>query len=170
MADKKISELLEADPLDGTEDLPIVKDGVTVRCSTQDIADIATKTVKISLTSAEILALNAIPKVLVSAPGAGKIIRVISAMMKVAFNTQAYTTNVVCAVQYNGTSTNILSNSMLSSAETTISQQLASTSISFTTGSSDPVNKAVVLKATAGDPTTGDSPMDVYLTYTVITL
>jgi len=170
MADKKISELLEADPLDGTEDLPIVQDGVTVRCSTQDIADIAIKTVKVSLTSSEILALNTTPKVLIAAPGSGKVIRVISAQMRVVFNTQAYTTNVVCAVQYNGTSTNILSNSMLSSGETTISQQLASTSISFTTGSSDPVNKAVVLKATAGDPTTGDSPMDVYLTYTVIAL
>lgn len=44
MADKKISELLEADPLDGTEDLPIVKDGVTVRCSTQDIADLPSST------------------------------------------------------------------------------------------------------------------------------
>lgn len=40
MADKKISELVEADPLDGTEDLPIVKDGSTVRCSTQDIANL----------------------------------------------------------------------------------------------------------------------------------
>lgn len=41
MADKKISELVECDPLDGTEDLPIVQDGVTVRCSTQEIADLA---------------------------------------------------------------------------------------------------------------------------------
>ena len=41
MADKKISELTEASlPLDGTEDLPIVQSGTTVRCSTQDIADL----------------------------------------------------------------------------------------------------------------------------------
>lgn len=42
MANIKISELNEATlPLDGTEDLPIVDAGVTKRCSTQDIADLA---------------------------------------------------------------------------------------------------------------------------------
>ena len=167
MADKKISELLEADPLDGTEDLPIVKDGVTVRCSTQDIADIATKTVKISLTSAEILALNATPKV--AAPGCYKIIGNICNDESV-INTQAHTTNACVLFS-------IMVHQLIYCRIVCCHRQkrqylssLASTSISFTTGSSDPVNKAVVLKATAGDPTTGDSPMDVYLTYTVITL
>lgn len=52
MANTKISELLEAGVLDGLEDLPIVQDGVTVRCSTQDIADLAhggVKTYKVLL-------------------------------------------------------------------------------------------------------------------------
>lgn len=43
MADEKISELVEADlPLDGTEDVVLVQDGQTKRCSAQDIADLAT--------------------------------------------------------------------------------------------------------------------------------
>lgn len=42
MSNIKISELDEADlPLDGTEDVVMVQDGVTVRASTQDIADLA---------------------------------------------------------------------------------------------------------------------------------
>ena len=170
MADKKISELLEADPLDGTEDLPIVKDGSTVRCSTQDIADLTLKHVKVSLTSAEILALNTTPKSIVAAPGAGKVIRVLSAVMRLNFVTQAYTSNVVSAIQYSGTSTNIISNSVIGASETTISEQLASTSVSYTPATSDPANKAIVLKATAGDPTTGDCTLDVYLSYWVIQL
>jgi len=41
MAQIKISELPEAGPLDGTEDVVIVQDALTQRCSTQDIADLA---------------------------------------------------------------------------------------------------------------------------------
>jgi hypothetical protein len=40
MADKKISELTGAGTLTGTEAVPIVKDGVTVKTTTQDIADL----------------------------------------------------------------------------------------------------------------------------------
>lgn len=40
MADKKISELTGAGALTGTEEVPIVKSGVTVKTTTQDIADL----------------------------------------------------------------------------------------------------------------------------------
>ena len=43
MANIKISELNEADlPLDGTEDIIVNQNAITKRCSTQDIADLAT--------------------------------------------------------------------------------------------------------------------------------
>jgi hypothetical protein len=44
MADKKISELDAAGALAGTEDVPIVQGGETVRTTTQDIADLAAAT------------------------------------------------------------------------------------------------------------------------------
>lgn len=40
MANVKISELTNAATLDGTEVLPIVQDGATVKVTTQDIADL----------------------------------------------------------------------------------------------------------------------------------
>ena len=41
MADKKISQLTGASTLTGTEELPIVQGGQTVKTTTQDIADLA---------------------------------------------------------------------------------------------------------------------------------
>lgn len=40
MADIKISELTSAAALDGTEELPIVQNGATVKATAQDIADL----------------------------------------------------------------------------------------------------------------------------------
>jgi len=55
MANIKISELPEADlPLDGTEDIVIVQDGATKRCSTDDVANLAVpfRTLTFKLTQA----------------------------------------------------------------------------------------------------------------------
>lgn len=41
MANKKISQLTVAAPLTGTEELPLVQGGITLKATAQDIADLA---------------------------------------------------------------------------------------------------------------------------------
>lgn len=172
MAQVKISELTEANlPLDGTEDLPVVQDGVTVRCSTQDIADLATgevTTVKVSLTSAEILDLNSTPKQLIAAPGANKFILPLRVIVKGNFGTQAYATNT--NLQF---APNTLFQTNFSAALGFTQNQLATytlTTAAGTTTLENTVNAAINIFALSGNPTTGDGTVDIYVTYTTVTL
>lgn len=180
MADptQKISEMTEADlPLDGTEDIEIVQSGVTRRCSTQDVADLAggvgeVVTVKVSLSSAEILALNGTPKELIAAPGSGKIIQPIATMYRYNYGTLTYNTNQTMQLYYNGFVGNTITNTLLSRTESAILRQgaISTTSLTYLTATQDIVNKAFMLSVQTGNPAAGDGTLDVYITYTIITL
>jgi len=69
-------------------------------CSSQSATDSPTFYTEITLSSAEILALNATPKVIVAAPGAGKIILPISFVASYTFVSDAYTTNISMRAGY----------------------------------------------------------------------
>lgn len=178
MADKKISELTEANlPLDGTEDLPIVQGGSTVRCSTQDIADLAGRssviTVKVSLSSAEILALNTTPKQLVAAPGSGKILQPLFYLVKLSYATAQYATNTTLQFNYDGLpAVGIVSNSILNRTESFIMRQAAAstTAFAFAISTSDITNKGLFVSVTNGNPTAGDGTLDIYVSYVTINL
>ena len=62
-------------------------------------------TVKVSVSSAEILALNDIPKSLIAAPGAGKMIVPLAVSFRLNFVSVAYTTNLNLRLRMNGTLT-----------------------------------------------------------------
>jgi len=135
-----------------------------------DVVSGTVLTTKVTLSSAEILALNSTPKTLIAAPGSGKLIRVLSIVEKLNYGSATYATNILQQFRYTGTTTVIANNSLLGSTENTIAEQLASTAVTYSTATSDPVNKAVELTVQTGNPTTGDGTLDVYVTYTVITL
>jgi len=170
MADIKISELTEADPLDGTEDLPIVQDAATVRCSTQDIADLASvKTAKVTASSAAILASNTTPVQILPAPGAGKFIEVLRVYYKLNFGTVAYDTNTSWQILLGGAGgANYTSNTnFLATGSTALIRPTANTSAINT----DPVNYenlALVAYASGGNPANGDSTVDIYVVYQIL--
>ena len=121
---------------------------------------------KISLTPAQIKTLNSIPVLAIPSPGVGKAIEIISANAKLNFRTVAYSnisasliTDTATSIQYAGT--------FLDSTSTAWVQ--------FTPfGSTENIiqfveNKGVFIKANA-DSASGDSPVDIYISYRIITL
>jgi len=174
MPDIKISELTEANlPLDGTEDLVIVQSAVSRRCSAQDIADLAgggAITVKVSLSSAEILALNTTPKVIVLALGDGKIIQPISFVARYIFGTTSYTTNVSLQLRYSGVTGNLTSSSFIALPNSAILRQIPTANLTFTPSTGLPDNKSLIVDISGGNPVAGDGTLDIYVTYAIITL
>jgi len=57
------------------------------------------RSVDVAITSAEVLALNAAPKLLVPPPGAGKALELLSALLILDFNSAAYATNGTLQLQ-----------------------------------------------------------------------
>lgn len=169
MADVKISALTQLTVLDGTEDLPIVDAGVTRRCSTQAIADLAIINEVITVTSAEILALFTTPKILVPAPGANHFVRVIAITEKVVFNSAAYSVTT-SKIKYDGGAGghSFMSNIAVAQTDNQIYNLLPSTSSQF--ASSDVLNKAVVIQADASNPTGGNSSLKIFISYQILDL
>jgi hypothetical protein len=139
-------------------------DGVThLGVQTTD-ACTCVQTVKVSLSSAQILNSFTTPIELIAAPGAGKVIDVISARYKTTYNGTAYDTNTAGAIRFKGT------------PGISISLAFAASGISYTSylpAISSPFdfeNGAIEFGTTVGNPATGDGTIDIYITYTVITL
>lgn len=150
----------------GTSDA-LVPSQKAVKAYVDNFAGGSLATVKVSLSSAQILALNTTPVTLVAAPGAGKIIQPIAVMFNLVYNTTTYATNILAQIRYAGISANFITSTILGLTASTLARLLASTSLTF---AAVPSNTALILDTQTGNPTTGNSTMDVYLTYTVITL
>lgn len=123
------------------------------------------RTVKVTVSTGEILALNGTPKTLIAAQGAGTLIEVLSCTYFIDYNSAAYATNTTLELMM---STAVLSTSTSILANTADTYQVQS-NINLTTNVNI-VNQPVTLKVPSGNPTTGNSPVYVYLTYRVITL
>ena len=139
----------------------------------QDIIDSGVYTVKVSLSSAEILALNTTPKQLVAAPGSGKILQPLFYLVKLSYATAQYATNTTLQFNYDGLpAVGIVSNSILNRTESFIMRQAAAstTAFAFAISTSDITNKGLFVSVTNGNPTAGDGTLDIYITYTIISL
>jgi hypothetical protein len=127
-------------------------------------------TIKVSLTSANILALNATPFTLIAAQGAGTIVNVLKVWYSYNHNTTAYTGGGFLTVKLGSAFGATISGNIggiLNSGSNIIG--MPSMSVSSSTGTSGFDNTAVVLYNTSAQ-TLGDGTLDVYLTYDVITL
>jgi len=125
------------------------------------------RTVKVTLSSAEILNSFSSAKQLIAAPGSGKVNEVISITMRYNYLTAPYVTNTTLAVYYSTVEV---------AAHTGVLDQLASVikvaspGIGFVSASADLENQAVFIGTKTGNPTAGSGTLDVYVTYRIITL
>jgi len=131
------------------------------------------RTVVINVTSAEWIAMNATPKLLVAAPGANKMHRVMNVRYEMDYNSVQYTLGGNVAVQYDNTSSGggtlasvVIANTVFNgySADSTVGAQGALAS----SLSSSTVNKGLYL-STPTAFASGNSPVQVYVTYETVT-
>jgi len=125
-----------------------------------------TKQIKVSLTSAELLALDVTPKLLISAV-ANKLIRLRSVHQRYNHNTTAYTHTGLDRIAY-GTIGNWLHTIplVITSAQDTYGFQDFSINSSTST---DYTGLSIILTATSAI-TLGDGTLDLYLTYDEISI
>jgi hypothetical protein len=166
------STIFKSDDISTNSDFSVDGTKLTDRATIKALFDSNTAiyNTKVTISSAEILALNATPKVLVPAQGAGTIIDVISCEMFLDYNSVAYATNVNLFISYDAAGA-----------------QLHTTSVSIGAGGFDyyvkfnlnaqnafntavRVNTPIVAYVDIGNPTAGNSTIFMYLTYRVITL
>lgn len=122
------------------------------------------KVAKVTLTAAQVQALVTTPITLVSAPGVGWIVSVLSATCYIDYNSAAYTTGADILIEY-GTATIVTFDGVLALTADTV--MVASQGGSAAVASVS--NAAVVI--TADDvPGDGDSPVTVSVVYTLISL
>lgn len=123
----------------------------------------AQKTAKIILTSAEIKALNTTPKVLVPAPGVGKIVILLGAYAKYIYGTTAYTTNTLLGIYYGTAQAN--SNTLSISDPANRYRPLTSIDPDSTVALSNlPLN----LWCASGNPAAGDGTVEITVSYIIL--
>lgn len=121
-------------------------------------------TKKLTLSSAQILALNSSPVTLLPSYGVGKIINIISLVGRNNFNSAAYSA---------GTDDLLLrqSGNTIAKLDNTFLEAVASQTVNGTIGIGFLYsNAAITLYVASGDPITGDGTIDIYVTYQIIDL
>ena len=123
---------------------------------------------KVNVSSAEILALNSTNKTLVAAPGAGKILMPIHAIVKLNFGTIVYATNTDLEIVHNGLTAPLMQfPAFITQAADWIAMiPLLNRLYSAATAE----NKSLDLNCDTGDPTGGDGNIDIYLWYIILEL
>ena len=167
MADVKISALTSAGTLAGTEVLPIVQSSSTVKATVQSVANLAVKSAKLTLSSAQILALNTTPLTIVPSPDAGKINIPLCCYFEYDYNSVAYSTSTNLQVLFSGANSSIAESNILGNT-LDVSNFVDCSSVLQSGGSLS--NRDIIVRAEASDPTAGNSTATVYIIYKEITL
>lgn len=133
-------------------------------CHSASETDSPTFLAELTLSSAEILALNSTPKTLIAAPGAGKMLVPVSPIVAIlTFNSAAYATNTSMRALWDDA--NALEIFALNAANTAVQMT------QFELGQHDTFeNTALRVTVNNGDPITGDSPMKISVYYKILTL
>lgn len=157
-----------AGALTGTEKIEAVQAGATVYITPNQLqVFVGISVAKVSISSAEILALNTTPKTLIAAPGAGKVIKVLGVTLALNFGTAAYATNTNLRLAVGTWDPILTATSYLGATQDVL------TSYPLPTINSDPstvVNTPLIAYAQTGNPTAGDGTVDVYINYVIITM
>lgn len=140
-------------------------DGVTHAAIQESDACTCVKTVKVTLTSAQILSSNTTPIQLIAAPGAGKMIMVLSFAGNLTYNTATYATNTSGQLVQGATLVRTFSLAFTTSGQIYLAPSSPPLALSSTLE-----NQSISFSTQTGDPTAGDGTIDLHLTYTVITL
>ena len=126
-------------------------------------------TAKLTIATADVLHLNTTPIEIVAAPGAGYAIEVISASMKMVYNSATYATNTSLELLTTG-ATNSQASTTIKNSASTIRRFADATTLASATATQLVENAALNVTVASGDPTAGDSDITVYVTYRIITL
>ncbi len=158
------------DYADATTFLIANEDGEIKQASLEGLRDTfgsSLQSASLVIPSAQVLALNTTPQTIVEAQGAGKAIEVISASIKLSFNTTAYSIANVVLLETSGANQR--------QAEAIIFDSTVSTVRNFfiyeATSATDTqiiANAALQVKGKTADPTLGDSDVEVFVLYRVI--
>lgn len=129
------------------------------------------KTVKLTIPTASVLTLYTTPLTIIAAPGAGYAIEVISAAYRLRFNSIAYATNTTLRL-IQDTADVPVGSSVSTALAATITQMSDLNGITNPTSGQTKIieNKALKVQVGVGDPTAGNSDVDIYVTYRLITL
>jgi hypothetical protein len=123
----------------------------------------------LTITTAQVLALNSTPLTIVAAPSAGYAIEVISATFKMVYATTQYATNFNIQLITYGANVEQAEVSSLNASVSTI-RALDISSTNAPTATQILENAALNVTVETGNPTAGDSDITVYVTYRIITL
>ena len=125
---------------------------------------------KVTVATADVLQLNATPYQLIAAPGAGFAIEVLAVYGRIVFNTTAYNTNVTMQLLCGAGGQPLYQSALILTAAAT--RILGIPGVAPTSILTEYVveNTAINLYVTAGNPLAGDSDLELYLTYRIITL
>lgn len=131
------------------------------------------QTVKTTVTSVQILQLNTTPIQLIPAPGAGFAIDVISIVASIAtYAGTPYATNTTLLYIIDTATVEFaLESHILVSTVARINKSIFGNANAFGATSTQLLeNKALMVKANTGNPTAGNSDINFYITYKIITL
>ena len=176
MANRQISELTAEGSLDTTFVIPVQKADGSQEAKKATLEEVKTafgitesivKTVKRTLTSAEILALFTTPIELVPAVS-GKLLVLKSIYQKYNYGTTGYVNVNTCKLGY-GTTSLLLANLGLLIYDTTNANGIYAPSLNIASTNSY-AGLPIVLGANIANPTSGDGTLDLYVTYFEITI
>lgn len=123
---------------------------------------------KVTLTSAQVLALYTTPISLVAAPGVGSAIVVHRVTGSVDYNSAAYATNTTQEVRYTNGSGTKVSADFTALVTATADKFVSVGGIEAATVLTE--NAAVVVCNATGNPTAGNSPVSFTIDYSIVTL
>ena len=167
MAEKKISQLTAKTTELQKEDLLNVSEWNGATYDTKSISGEGfILNTKVSLTAAQIKTANSVPVSLIAAPGVGKFIEVISASWRFNYGSATFDNLDIMYLKINGsTQDQFRKDSMIGYS----SDKFGSFDKKIEATDSLKDNASLTWVADA-DSTTGDSTMDIYINYRIITL
>ena len=124
------------------------------------------KRVSVSVSSAELLAINSTPKTLIAAQGVDQVIILHRAYCEYTYGTTTYAGDTTLVIEYGGTAYKLSSDAFNINA--TSSRYAIYSSVNISNSVDDLANKAAILTTASSDPTTGDGTFKIWLEYTVI--
>lgn len=156
--------------LNGTERIPgIDASGDEGYMTSQQIADLAQGgviTTRFKLQSSDILALNSVPKVLLDAPGANKMIVLLNMSFFVRSGNTPYDTNTNLRFSLGGQIFNTSDTPLANTANTVKYWYINFPSYTINNGSN--VDFLMSVTVPGGNPASGDGTVDIYLTYVIV--
>jgi len=134
------------------------------------LVNMASRYKQLKLTTAQVLAINTSPQMLIASPGAGKVIVATAIYGTLDYNSATYSGGGALEATYgpNGSRAIALPSSFVTSSDDDNQFVPATLGASELTDLSGQINKGLFLQADTADPTTGDSDIFVRIYYKIV--